>query len=536
MLRIMGLLGVSTLLLSTAIYSQGIKEDDGSVEMEDYSTEYAATINASELRDHLMIIASDEFEGRETGMPGQKKAAEYIANYFERLQIAPYNGMTYFQEYPLKREMFTSTTCKVGSEEFKFIKDFYFFGSGVSRDLNISEITIAGYGIGSEDWNDYTNLDVSNKFVLILSGAPTDKKGNFLVESTEMEMWAADWRLKTEDLKSRGAKGAFIINEEYESYMSRVKYYLENPGMSLLEDEETNEAESFQTVFISPDMANVILNNSKNKNIKKLKKRLNNRKSIKDRTIGLNIDLDRENKIENFTGENVLAFIEGTDLKEEVVVVTAHYDHIGKKGDEINNGADDDGSGTVSALEIAEAFQMAKLQGHGPRRSVLVMTVSGEEKGLLGSRYYSDHPIYPLENTVANLNIDMIGRIDEAHKDSADYIYLIGSDKLSSDLHEISEIANSEYINLALDYTYNDPDDPNKFYYRSDHYNFAKHGIPVIFYFSGVHEDYHRPTDTPDKILYDKLEKVARLVFHTAWELANRDDAPVVDKENEFDN
>jgi Zn-dependent M28 family amino/carboxypeptidase len=303
-----------------------------------------------------------------------------------------------------------------------------------------------------------------------------------------------------------------------------------------LEDEETNEAESFQTVFISPDMANVILNNSKNKNIKKLKKRLNNRKSIKERTIGLNIDLDRDNKIENFTGENVLAFIEGTDLKEEVVVVTAHYDHIGKKGDEINNGADDDGSGTVSALEIAEAFQMAKLQGHGPRRSVLVMTVSGEEKGLLGSRYYSDHPIYPLENTVANLNIDMIGRMDEAHKDSADYIYLIGSDKLSTDLHEISEIANSEYINLALDYTYNDPDDPNKFYYRSDHYNFAKHGIPVIFYFSGVHEDYHRPTDTPDKILYAKLEKVARLVFHTAWELANRDDAPVVDKKNEFDN
>jgi Zn-dependent M28 family amino/carboxypeptidase len=126
--------------------------------------------------------------------------------------------------------------------------------------------------------------------------------------------------------------------------------------------------------------------------------------------------------------------------------------------------------------------------------------------------------------------------MDEAHKDSADYIYLIGSDKLSTDLHEISEIANSEYINLALDYTYNDPDDPNKFYYRSDHYNFAKHGIPVIFYFSGVHEDYHRPTDTPDKILYAKLEKVARLVFHTAWELANRDDAPVVDKKNEFDN
>ncbi|MEJ6681719.1 MAG: M28 family peptidase [Flavobacteriales bacterium] len=524
------------LLVSTVIYSQIIQEDKANLEIKDYSMEYAATINASELREHLMIIASDEFEGRETGMPGQKKAAEYIANYFRKIGVEPYNGITYFQEYPLKRERFTSTTCNVGNKEFKFIKDFYFFGSGVSRDIDLNEITIAGYGIESEDWNDYTNLYVKDKFVLILSGVPKDNRENLLVESTEMEMWAADWRLKTEVLKSKGAKGAFIINEEYGSYMSRVKYYLENPGMSLLEEEEINDSDSFQTVFISPNMSNVILNNSKNKSIKRLKKRLNKKRAIKESIVDLKINLDRENKIENFTGENVLAFIEGTDLKEEVVVVTAHYDHIGKKGNEINNGADDDGSGTVSALEIAEAFQTAKLQGNGPRRSVLVMTVSGEEKGLLGSRYYSDHPIYPLGSTVANLNIDMIGRIDEAHKDSADYIYLIGSDKLSTDLHEISEAANKEYINLALDYTYNDPDDPNKFYYRSDHYNFAKHGIPVIFYFSGVHEDYHKPTDTPNKILYDKLEKVARLVFYTAWELANRDEAPVVDKVNEFTN
>jgi len=162
--------------------------------------------------------------------------------------------------------------------------------------------------------------------------------------------------------------------------------------------------------------------------------------------------------------------------------------------------------------------------------------VSGEEKGLLGSEYYSDNPIFPLENTVANLNIDMIGRVDEAHKDDPNYIYLIGSDKLSTELHTISEDANKMYTNVALDYTYNHPDDPNRFYYRSDHYNFAKNGIPVIFYFSGVHEDYHQPTDTPDKIMHEKMEPIVRLVFHTAWELSNREQRIVVDVENDFEN
>jgi Zn-dependent M28 family amino/carboxypeptidase len=157
------------------------------------------------------------------------------------------------------------------------------------------------------------------------------------------------------------------------------------------------------------------------------------------------------------------------------------------------------------------------------------MTVSGEEKGLLGSEWYADHPVFPLENTVANLNIDMIGRTDEAHEDNPNYIYLIGSDRLSTELHRISEEANTTYSGLELDYTYNDPNDPNRFYYRSDHYNFAKNGIPVIFYFSGVHEDYHQPTDTPDKIMYDKMVPIARLVFHTAWDLANREKRIVVD-------
>ena len=228
-------------------------------------------------------------------------------------------------------------------------------------------------------------------------------------------------------------------------------------------------------------------------------------------------------------GENIIGYIEGTDLKDELLVITAHYDHLGTKEDSlIYNGADDNGSGTSSIMEIAQAFMLAKKEGNGPRRSVLIMPVSGEEKGLLGSKYYADNPIYPLENTIANLNVDMIGRIDDYH-DNPDYVYLIGSDRLSTELHQISEDVNKQYINLELDYKFNEEDDPNRYYYRSDHYNFAKNNIPVIFYFNGVHADYHKTSDTVDKIHFGKIQKISRYIFLTAWELANRNERPKLD-------
>jgi Zn-dependent M28 family amino/carboxypeptidase len=228
--------------------------------------------------------------------------------------------------------------------------------------------------------------------------------------------------------------------------------------------------------------------------------------------------------------ENIWAFIEGSEKPEEVLVISAHYDHIGIKNGEIHYGADDDGSGTVAVLEIAKAFQKAKKEGHGPKRSVLFLHVTGEEHGLHGSRYYSENPLFPIANTITDVNIDMIGRRDDLHKDSNNYVYIIGSDYLSTDLYNICEDANKKFINLNLDYTFNDRKDPNRFYYRSDHYNFAKKGIPSVFLFNGVHADYHKPTDTPDKIEYDALAKRAQLAFAIAWELANRDNRPVVDK------
>ena len=327
---------LSLLLFSPCTTSQNTK---------DLSITYASTITAKELSDHLYIYASDEFEGRNTGQPGQKKAVEYLKSFYVNKEIkSPINENDYFQEVPA-------------------------------------------------------------------------------------------------------------------SFMNK---------------------------------------------------------------------LIRSGKLKD--SENVLAYIEGSEKSDEIIVISAHLDHVGVEKGAIYNGADDDGSGTVAILEIAEAFQRAQMEGNGPKRSILFLHVTGEEKGLLGSRYYTENPIFPLANTIANLNIDMIGRIDERHLENPNYIYLIGSDKLSSELHVISEETNKKYIQMDLDYKYNDDNDPNRFYYRSDHYNFAKVNIPIIFYFNGTHEDYHRPTDTPDKINYELLESRTRLIFHTAWELANREDRIIADK------
>lgn len=228
--------------------------------------------------------------------------------------------------------------------------------------------------------------------------------------------------------------------------------------------------------------------------------------------------------------ENVAAIIEGSEYPDQYIVITAHLDHVGKRGEDIYNGADDDGSGSVALLEIAQAFKLAQEDGNGPKRSIVILHVTAEEKGLLGSEFYTDYPLYPLEQTITNLNVDMIGRTDPNRgSDNDRYIYLIGSDRLSTMLHDTSERINKETVNLELDYTFNAPDDPNNFYERSDHFNFAKNNIPVIFYFSGTHEDYHGPGDTPDKIRYDLLTERTKLIFNTAWEIANMENKIVVD-------
>lgn len=228
---------------------------------------------------------------------------------------------------------------------------------------------------------------------------------------------------------------------------------------------------------------------------------------------------------------NIIGVIKGSSAPEEVIIITAHYDHLGIKRGEMYRGADDNASGTSALLEIGQAFAMAQKDGNGPKRSVLILALGAEEKGLIGSAYYTDKdPIFPLKNTVVNLNMDMIGHLDDLHPTDPNFVSIIGSDWQSTDLHKIHEQANKKYVGLELDYTFNSINHPERFFYRSDQYNFAKYGIPAIFYTSGDHHDYHKPTDTIKNLKYDRIQKVAQLVFYTAWEIANRDKRIIVDK------
>ncbi len=496
---------------------------------------YGKTITPEELKEHLYILAGDKFEGRETGKKGQKMAADYIANYFSTLGIDPLEDGSYFQSFPLKSERAVEAQISIGDVVLNYIDDFYFF-PGFDVNTISGDAMFLGYGIESDYYNDYENVDVKDKILFVLPGEPINKDGISLVtQESGVSEWSGDWRVKREAAQKKGARALIVLNEDYDEYLGRVKYWLENPGMRLDMEREERE-EVLPTLFIKSSGMAKLFKEGRAGKIDKLKRKIIRKHVPLSKYLKKPVAIKIKRELKEYTSENVLCYIPGSDslLKEEVVVITAHYDHIGKQGEEINNGADDDGSGTVTVMEIAQAFKIATNEGNGPRRSVLIMTVSGEEKGLLGSEWYVTHPVFPLKQTVANLNVDMVGRIDAEHEDG-EYIYLIGSDKLSTELHAISENANAVYTNLELDYTYNDPQDPNRFYYRSDHYNFAKNNIPVIFYFSGVHEDYHQPTDTPDKIMYEKTAKIAQLIFYTAWDLANRDQRIVVDVISDFE-
>ncbi|MEP6795105.1 MAG: M28 family peptidase [Saprospiraceae bacterium] len=494
---------------------------------------YAATIEAKTLREHVYQLASKAFEGRETGTVGNNKAAKYIAQQFALDGIPPIPGDgDYFQELAFSRIQWKTDQLSINGNIEGNQKDYLsipqYFPDSVAS-LRIESLTFLGYGIDDPAYSDYTGKNMKGQNIIVFSGEPRNQDGNFRITGTDSaSTWTSNPLRKIAAAKSAGAASIWIIEDDFKDFLNDTRRNYLNERM-LMGSAEILSAAYIHHAFISSSLGDQILGKKKNK-IMKLRKRM----AQTGKTVSLEIPVDIRWKvvkqIKSLVSQNVLGYIEGTDprLKDELVVVSAHYDHLGKRGEEIYFGADDNASGTSAVLEIAQAMEQAKIKGDGPRRSVLCMLVTGEEKGLLGSQYYSEHPVFPLANTVADVNIDMIGRVDTLHKNS-NYTYVIGSDRLSTDLHKINEAMNMEYTHLDLDYTYNADDDPNRFYYRSDHYNFAKNGIPAIFFFSGVHADYHRPTDTPDKIMYDKAQTIAQLAFYTAWELANREERIRVD-------
>lgn len=483
------------------------------------STTYAETITEAELKEHLYIYASDEYEGRETGTPGQKKAIAYIKTQYEKMGIpAAKSDGDYFQKVPLEISKVPSGKVSVNGTEYAVGEHIVSFSKAMGSYENIA---YAAYGIADGDYSDYENLDVTGKYVLIKAGEPMNEDGTYkLSGTTTKSLWSnisESFSKRIALAKDKGAAGILYFDEaNFPRFKSRFDY-MKGQGRGNM-GLKASDANAFASFFIDSDFAKAVLSGIE--------------KDGDSKIVDAKLDFQVVSSNDEINSENVAAILKGSEKPDEYVIISSHLDHIGVNSDgEINNGADDDGSGTVAMLEIAQAFKKAADAGNGPKRSIVFLHVTGEEKGLLGSQYYTDvEPILPLTNTVANLNIDMIGRIDPKREGARNYIYLIGSDKLSTDLHELSEEVNAKYMNIELDYTYNDENDPNRFYYRSDHYNFAKNNIPIIFYFNGTHDDYHRPTDTPDKINYDLLKNRSQLIFHTAWEVANRDQRVIVDK------
>ncbi|MBK9421733.1 MAG: M28 family peptidase [Flavobacteriales bacterium] len=496
-------------LLLTVLASSGLI---ASAQVDSTALYYANTITEEGLHTHLAILASDAYEGRETGLKGQKMAAEYIEGQFKKFGIPPVANARnmgllpdgYQQQYPVTETKLGGLSMAVGGSALEFLKDYYYTSERLHRSLEVQEITvISPLAVGG------VQLGGGGKVVLVLD-PPASKKGGEPLTKVKDVATA---------LTGTGTEVVLLVQGNASQVMGQQGRNLAAPRMRLGTAQELVERnKGQQLVVITPELAQAILDQANITMKKALKATAQKRIIIKSPLSFSYSSLDRE-----LTGENVLGYVEGSDKKGEVIAVTAHYDHIGMQDGEVYNGADDDGSGTVAVLEMARSFAQAKADGHGPRRSILFMTVSGEEKGLLGSEWYTEHPVFPLDSTVADLNIDMIGRVDSAHIDSGAYVYVIGSGRISGELRRINEAQNATYTKLHLDYTFDSDNDPNRFYYRSDHYNFAKHGVPVAFFFNGVHADYHGPFDEVDKIRFDLLRQRAQLVFHTAWDLANRE-------------
>ncbi len=498
--------------------------------------EYANSIKIEGLKKHLTIISSDSMEGRETGTPGQFRAAEYISNHFRNLNLQALvkdktGNPSYYQSFNLYKKGWTNAYLRIGEKKKKFFQDFYPVGL-VNIPEEVSEnVVFAGYGISENIYDDYKKINVSGKGVMLFAHTPEELLAQIGKTEDLSENQKADLAF------SKGASTVFIISDkdekQFNTSAAERKAILSKYNRMMLQRTGENPKTKNPTYIISEKMAAEMLS-VKVKKIRNASSYFGKKNESPSTLIeNQNIAIVTKRDEEEINTMNVLGFLEGTSNKNEVVVISAHYDHIGMDDSgKIYNGADDDGSGTCAVLEIAEAFSNAAKDGLRPKRSILFTTFAGEEKGLLGSRFFTDmEPLIPLNQIVVDLNIDMIGRIDKEHSPNEKYVYLIGADKLSSQLQFIADSINTSFLNYQLDYTYNNSNDPNRFYYRSDHYNFAKNKIPVIFYFTGVHEDYHRPGDDEDKIMYNKYTDIVRYVFLTAWELANRKDRIEVDSD-----
>lgn len=522
----------------------------------DNLVEFQTQITPQFLQQHLEIISHDSLEGRATGSDKIEVAANYIADFYSDLGFTPMgDDDTYFQNYRLNAEFTDSLVYETfqinGTDTLKYNHSvespgatgsfIRMFGGTVQLQ---GDVVFAGFGVNdAERGVQHLNReDVQGNWVLIFEDIPYVVEGDTLINPNI----TSNSRLRT-ILIDMDAAGILLVSDysqnEFQEVADMSSDLMNQPSNISLAYLEQNGQPGFPKGFlqISPDMAATYLGLSTTDELENRKESL-----VQEITQFTTVKTDFYLEYTPYDGpghmdaENVIAYFEGADpdLKDEAIVLMAHYDHVGmgapdESGDGLYNGADDNGSGTTALMAIANALNEARSQGFQTKRSVLFLHVSGEENGLLGSRYYSDHPVIPIENTVTNFNADMIGRSDPENiqKGDTDYVYLIGGEIISSELDSLVQSANNLSVNMRLDRKYNDLQDSNQFYRRSDHWNFGRLGVPFVFFFTGVHEDYHRPSDTVDKIDFEKLSRVTQLIYTSTIEVANYDGRPVVDNQ-----
>ncbi len=505
----------------------------------------ADTITTAQLKDYLSFIASDEMEGRDTPSRGLDTTAKFLAMNLSRWGFKPAgDDGSYFQKIALSRDVIDKAETRVQINNQPLTLGDDYIPSVRSADVAAAPMIFAGNGwfVRSKSMDAYKGVDAKGKVAVIFGSPNATPPG---VRNSDLTgKRGEDWMSAGEYAQKQGVAAIVIIPDfQYLANWDRNRSRVAERGQIRVDKFQSPPGAQIPQIVISPRVANVLFQGEK-QNAPSIFEAVYAGQAPQPFALSSDKKLSIAIKIKSdpATTQNVVAVFEGSDplLKNEYVALGAHYDHLGigipVNGDAIYNGADDDGSGTTALLGIAEALAKASMR---PKRSVLFVWHAGEEKGLWGSRYFTDNPTIPLDKIVTQINIDMIGRSRKQgdtnprnrELSGPNEIYVIGSKMMSTELGELAESVNRQYLNITYDYRYDDPADPNRFFFRSDHYNYARKGIPIVFFFDGEHEDYHRPGDSVDKIDFQKMQNVARTVYMTLWEVANRPTRPKVDKQ-----
>jgi Zn-dependent M28 family amino/carboxypeptidase len=504
----------------------------------------ADNITGAQIRDYLSFIASDVLEGRDTPSRGLDTAAQFLAMNLSRWGLKPAgDDGTFFQKIALSRTAIdkAETRAQMNNQTLALGDDYIPLSR--TADVPASQLVFAGTGwfIKSKNIDAYKGINAKGKIAIIFSAPDGLPRG--VSRSDLSGKRGEDFMSPGEYAMKQGAVGLVIVPDfQFLANWELNRTRITERGITTVEKFQASSSPQSPGIIAAPRLTNLLFQREK-QNATSLFEAAYGGQPLEpfelspQKTLSITVRV----KSDVAATQNVVAVFEGSDpvLKNEYVALGAHYDHVGMgvpvNGDAIYNGADDDGSGTTALLAMAEALAKASSR---PKRSVLFVWHAGEEKGLWGSRYFTEFPTIPLDKIVTEINIDMIGRSKKEgdtnprnrELSGPNEIYVSGSKLMSTELGELTESVNKQYLNITYDFRYDDPADPNRFFFRSDHYHYARKGIPIVFFFAGEHEDYHRVGDSPDKIDYQKMEKLTRTIYMTLWEIANRPTRPKVDK------